>query len=213
MSTDNTPSNFGHKDYKVSDAELWNLFRAGDESALFELYKRLYIPLVNYGHQVCKDKALAQDTFSDLMISLWDKRAQMNEVTNVKSYLMTALRRQLIADLKAQDKFMPVDEVQDEQVSSYEDILMNIQEQEAVKKHLQAAFSKLSPRQAQFITMRFYEGMSYEEIAEATGVDIKAVYNKVYEGIKILRQQLPAQYRNIPTFLIFFLFIGAAFIA
>lgn len=210
MDTERIASNLENENTKT-DIELWDSFRAGHKAALFELYKRMYIPLVNYGVRICRDMELACDGFSDFMILLWDKRNQLNEVKNVKSYLMTSLRRQLIADLKFQDRFTSVSGSENEAFEPYESLLEALENQEVVKKRLQAAFSKLSPRQAQFIRMRFYDGMSYEEISEASGVHIKAVYNKVHEGIKILRQHLPPEQRNIPVFLLIFLLLGSAF--
>lgn len=194
-----------NKHVEISDTDLWNQLRAGDSNALFEIYKRLHVPLVNYCFKICGNRQLAQDTFSEFMIRLWDKREKLGDVKNVKSYLMTALRRQLLADMKVTLRF---DEVIDANVpgeGSYEDIIINSQDEEKLKKYLTVAFAKLAPRQRQFITLRFYDGLSYEEIAKQEGVDIKAVYNKVYEGIKILRQHLPVQYRNVSSLIIFLL--------
>jgi RNA polymerase sigma factor (sigma-70 family) len=191
-----------------ADGDLWKRFQSGDASALFELYKRLYVPLVNYGINLSNDKLLAQDTFSDLMISLWDKRASLTEVKNVKAYLMTALKHQLYADLKFKDNYVEITDAHGEQESSYEEVIINSQEKEELRKTLRSAFSKLTPRQTQFITMRFYEGLSYQEIADLSGVDIKAVYNKVYEGIKILRQELPEKFVHLPDFFIFLIILG-----
>lgn len=191
-----------------TDLELWEKFRNGDKTSLFELYKRFYIPLVNYAFRLCDDKDISKDAFSDLMISFWDKRDQLNKVTNVKSYLMTALKHKLFYDLKIKNKISEVNNVSTEEVLSCEDILINIQEQDELSELLKMAFSRLTPRQTQFITMKYYDGLSYEEIAAVTGVDITAVYNKVYEGIKTLRKHLPKKYRKIPTFLILLLLMG-----
>lgn len=191
-----------------TDGDLWGRFQSGDVSALFELYKRLYVPLVNYAINLSNDKLLAQDTFSNLMISLWDKRASLTEVKNVKAYLMTALRHQLHADLKFKGNYVEITDAHGEQESSYEQVIINKQEKEELRKTLKSAFSKLTPRQTQFITMRFYEGLSYQEIADLSGVDIKAVYNKVYEGIKVLRKELPEKFTHLPDFFIFLVILG-----
>lgn len=196
-----------------TESELWDKFRNGDRHSLFELYKRLYIPLVNYAYRLCEDKDISKDAFSDLMLSFWDKRQQLKKVNNVKSYLMTALRHKLLYDLKIQNKILEVSDATVDEVLSYEDILINVQEQDELRKLLKMAFSKLTPRQTQFITMKYYEGLSYEEIAAATGVDITAIYNKVYEGIKVLRKHLPKKYSKTPTFLFLLLFIGESVIA
>jgi RNA polymerase sigma-70 factor (ECF subfamily) len=194
-----------NKRFEISDKDLWDELRAGGSHALFEIYKRLHVPLVNYCFRICGNKQLAQDTFSEFMIGLWDKREKLGEVTNVKSYLMTSLRRQLLADMKTTQDFDQVTDVNAHSEGSYEDIIIDAQDQEKLKNYLSKAFAKLAPRQRQFITLRFYDGLTYEEIALQEGVDIKAVYNKVYEGIKILRQHLPVQYKNGPSLILFLL--------
>lgn len=202
MTASDAVDNFGSVALNPSDQQLWNQFRSGNSQALFTLYKRLHVPLVNYSFRLCGDKQQAQDSFSELMMALWDKRERLTDVKNVKSYLMTTLRRQLLSELKTKQQFEMVAEYTSDTEVSYEDVIINAQEQEKLKQQLRHAFSKLTPRQRQFITLRFYDGMDYKEIAAHTGVDIKAVYNKVYEGIKLLRQNLPEDFKDSPALFI-----------
>jgi RNA polymerase sigma-70 factor (ECF subfamily) len=52
---------------------------------------------------------------------------------------------------------------------------------------LTARISALPPRQKELIMLRFYEGRSYEEIADKTGLTHRTVYNSIFEAIKKLK--------------------------
>lgn len=206
MNVSNISENSRLEEKRPTEEELWGQFRDGDHHALFELYKRLQLPLINYCFKLSGDKQRAQDSFSELMIRLWDKREALKEVQNVKSYLMTTLRRQFISDLKISNQFEVLTDDDASSEPSHEDDIINAQEQEELKRCLKCAFTKLTPRQREFITLRFFDGMSYDEIAASSGIKIKVVYNKVYEGIKSLRKNLPDQFHDGPG-LIFFLLL------
>lgn len=134
---------------KPTDQDLWNQFRAGNSDALFAVYKRLHVSLVNYCFKLCGDKQLAQDSFSELLIQLWDKREKLSDVKNVKSYLITTLRRQLISNSKLSHQFDQISEEHTGAEDPYEDVIINAQDQEQLKKQIKLAFARLTPRQRQ----------------------------------------------------------------
>src|SRR3712207_3626899 len=83
---------------RLSDRDLWNLFRTGDRSAFDFIYSRYFPLLFGYSTQFCRDKALVKDVIQDLFVHLWDKREAMREVTVIKAYLYTILRNDLIRE-------------------------------------------------------------------------------------------------------------------
>ncbi|MNL55254.1 RNA polymerase sigma factor SigK [compost metagenome] len=73
---------------------------------------------------------------------------------------------------------------------SYEEVIVKVQTDELVRFKLKAALQKLTYRQKQLIHLKFFDGLSYEQIAEQTTQTIKTAYNTVYDAIKILRKEL-----------------------
>jgi RNA polymerase sigma-70 factor (ECF subfamily) len=55
---------------------------------------------------------------------------------------------------------------------------------------LKEALEKLSFRQKQLVNLKFFEGYSYEKIAETTQMSVKTAYNTLYDALKILREEL-----------------------
>ncbi len=53
--------------------------------------------------------------------------------------------------------------------------------------YLHQAFTKLSSRQKEVIYLRFYNQLSYEEIADVMSVQVKAIYKLMSRAILVLR--------------------------
>ncbi len=73
---------------------------------------------------------------------------------------------------------------------SYEDLLIQLQTTAEVKDKVEKAMSQLSRRQMEIIRMKFYEDMSYEQIAATGTASPRTIYNQVYESLKVLRRHL-----------------------
>ena len=178
----------------VSDKDLWNGIKNGSQESLAQLFQRYYFYLVKTGITYARDAELAKDAANDVFYNLWRNRENLSEVGNVKAYLNTSFRNQVFAllgrDLKSRQK---MEQWQDEQPGtqlSYEEMLVATQLMEEQKEKVRRAFTQLTPRQKEYLELKFYHGLSYEKIAETTGQAIKTVYNTVYEAIKVLRSEM-----------------------
>ena len=63
-----------------------------------------------------------------------------------------------------------------------------------MKKKLQQTvgdvLNKLPARQQEIIFLRFYEGLSYEEIADVMGIQLSSTYKLLYKALENLQQSL-----------------------
>jgi RNA polymerase sigma factor (sigma-70 family) len=176
------------------DKNYWEQMRLGDKNALFGLYNNLYFHLIRFGLKINPDDELVKDCVNQVFLNLWDKRTRLNPVENVKSYLMTSLRRCMLDQLAYIDRTnlavnnMGNGEAKNE--CSYEEIIIGLQQDEEIKNKLRVAIAQLTPRQFELIQLKFFEGLSYEQIAERTSQTVKTAYNTVYDAIKMLRKIL-----------------------
>jgi len=176
------------------DRTYWEQMRLGDKQALFELYNSMYFHLIRFGLKINADDELVKDCVNQVFLNLWDKRARLVPVDNVKSYLMTSLKRCMLDQLAYLDKMsvavtnMTAGAVQNE--LSYEEIIIQLQDNDEMRNKLRLAIAKLTPRQMELIQLRFFEGLSYEQIAEKTSQTVKTAYNTIYDAIKTLRKLL-----------------------
>src|ERR1700754_1448181 len=87
---------------KASHSETWKLLQNGHQQALLALYDSHYIGLLNYGIKLTGNRDLTRDCITQILLRLWDNRQKLPAVENVRSYLLTCLRRELIGELKGE---------------------------------------------------------------------------------------------------------------
>ena len=71
--------------------------------------------------------------------------------------------------------------------SCYEELLITFQRSEEKKEQLRGALTKLTKKQLEIIKLKFFEKLSYAEIAAKTSLAPRTVYNLIYEAIRHLR--------------------------
>ncbi|WP_168208764.1 RNA polymerase sigma factor [Chitinophaga sp. XS-30] len=170
---------------------LWGKVREGDKEALFVLYDDMYFHLVRYGLSQYADSDLVKDCIGQLFLKLWDRHESLNDVENVQSYLFTSLRRLLHDYLNAQNRVSTsIRNIQEEDEASYEEIIIAREKEEEVRRNLSNALKTLSPKQIELIRLKFFENLSYKEIAHISSQSVKTSYNTIYDALKVLRLKL-----------------------
>ncbi|MEO8110757.1 MAG: sigma-70 family RNA polymerase sigma factor [Ginsengibacter sp.] len=178
---------------KVTVPKAWALLRNGDQDALLKLYDEHYLGLSNFGIKLTGDREFSNDCITQLLIELWDKRAQLPEVKNVRSYLLTALKHKIFLEIKSKNTRKAKNhELLTYQVGKelpFEEVLIQLQTNELLRKKLIKAFARLSPRQKQLLRLKFFEDNSYEEISETCNITARTAYNIIYDSLKVLKAE------------------------
>lgn len=176
-----------------TDKEIWNQIAQSDLDALSFLYKKHYSDLYNFGLKCCHDDQLTQDCIHDLFIRLWEKRGNIIIQRTIKSYIMTSLRRMIIKRLVAIKKQMAKEgEFPDghEPGLSVQDLMIQSEIDISRKKQMEKSLKLLTARQKEIIYLRFYQEMSYDEIAETLSIKYQSVRNCVHESMKVLKNSI-----------------------
>lgn len=177
---------------QITDMQLWELFKAGDKKAFDSIYDRLFQPLCGYGDKICAEKALVEDVIQDLFISLWTRREHLGGTDSIKFYLFRCLRRMLIRRVQQEEKrgnaysFTSGISFQLELSAKATSTTISDIEEER-KKVLNQALHKLTDRQREAIYLKFYNNLSFQEVAEVMEIGVRSVYNLVGRTIDILR--------------------------
>lgn len=193
------------EDYKIT----WDKIKNGDEESLSELYRQHYPGLINYGKTIINNHDLVNDCFMQMLIEFWDKRKSLPAVENVRSYLMTSLRRAIIYKLetdKRRDLKQAESKAMDETLQwSYEEHLIKIQSNSNLKQKIVKAMDKLTVRQKELVQLKFYDNLNYDEIAERSGITKRTAYNIIFDALKILKQELYKEQSSSFQSIFFFL--------
>jgi len=77
----------------LDTTKLWQKIKNEDTVAFNQLFKLYYADLKSYGIKIAGQETYAKEAIQLLFIKIWEKRKTLNEVTAVKSYLLSAYRR------------------------------------------------------------------------------------------------------------------------
>jgi len=183
-----------------NDIAIWTRLRQGEQDALVDLYNTFYVSLMNFGWKFNYGREDVRDSINQLFLQLWDKHHQLPAVQNVRSYLFTALRRELLARNKSavlaiakHQRFY--DSANGEQ-PAFEECLIGLQDKQEMATKIKKALSYLSDREKELICFRFFEDLGYDEIAQRCGITKRTAYNIIHAGLNTLRKHLNTDERG-----------------
>jgi len=155
-------------------------------------FMKHYKVLFNLGYRLCGDKELTKDLLQSFFLELWESRFQSQNIQYLEAYLKKAFHRKVIKILQKNKSIKEGIKNQEQLIStpSYEQLLINFQTQETQKEQLQKAINNLPDQQRKTLSLRFKEGLDYEEIALSTGKSQQTIYNQIHSAIRKLRKSL-----------------------
>lgn len=176
--------------YKL-ERQYWNKIRGGDDKAFMDMYDAYYPSLFIFGCRINPNKEIIKDAIHELFCEVWENRTTLPEVLREKSYLFTYLKRKILKELQSAQKSSDLEKTLPiENALSYEELLIRSQTNAENQIKLQQLLDRISPAQLEIIRYKFFEQLSYEEIAIRMGLQPRTVYNQVYEALKTMRSHL-----------------------
>ncbi len=141
----------------------WDKLRNKDEQEWKHLFRQHAEFLYAYGMKFAHNEDLVKDTIQELFIAIYEKRNSLSEPTFIRAYLCTGLRNRLINELK-KDAVVPLEEG-DYSFTLYIDD-ESADEEERQYKKIQNLLNKLTNRQREVVYLKYFKGLSNEEIAK-----------------------------------------------
>lgn len=176
-----------------SASQYWSSLKNGNPDALESLYKLYSNALYNYGSKFTADKDLIKECIQELFVGLWTRRDFISSPADVKNYLFKSFRLSVFkkaALINKNDEYVETEDYPFSVTVSIEDDIISAEKNDALKKRLESTISTLTDRQREAIFLKFYENLSYEEIAEVMGISVKATYKLMARSLSFLRDNL-----------------------
>ncbi len=182
------------KNYEgMADEALALRYAGGDNRAFDELLARNQQKLYNYILFVVRDSELADDVFQDTFVKVITKLQEGKYKDSGKfSYWLTRIAHNIIMDTYRQQKNKHIVEPTDNNDLSNvrqmdinrENELVNTQILSDVRNIMDA----LPAPQREVVYMRFYQDMSFKEIAQTTGVSINTSLGRMRYALNNMRR-------------------------
>lgn len=174
------------------DARLAERIGSGDTEALGELYDRYAALALAVALRVVGGRDEAEDVVHDVFVVLWQKIGRFDpERGSLRSWIMTIVRNRAIDRLRARRPSMDLDDADERALlrtgpnPTWEDALRR-----ASVADLRAALSGLPDDQRRAVELAYFEGYTYREVAEMTGVPAGTANGRLRLALLKLRDAL-----------------------
>jgi RNA polymerase sigma-70 factor (ECF subfamily) len=180
------------------DPALLQRARAGDEAAFgavmrahYERIFRLVFAIVHHEHD-------ARDICQDVWLTVWRELPRYRAEAKFTTWLHPIATRKALDHLRKRrrwfDRFRPLAAGPDDRDGMPESAVESDIRSDTVKtertEQVRRALAALPPKQRAVLALREIEGLSYEEIAQATSLPTGTVMSRLYHARRLLAQKL-----------------------
>lgn len=174
------------------EKEIIRLITRGNEQAFEALYRHYRNRTYSLALTYMNDPAQAEDVLQEFFLKLWKIRLTLEKIDRFDLYLFTALRNQLISELRKKGR--------QEKIKAYlarENAWQATAEQMTESRELQnairAALQQLPQKQQAIYRMSREEGLNHKEIAVQLQMSPRTISNLLSLTLNHLRTTLQAQ--------------------
>lgn len=178
--------------HEMDERRIWDLFKRGDRKCFRYLYFLHYDSLYYYGLKISGDEIIVNDSLQDLFSDLWFSKENLGKIRSIKAYLLSAMRRRVLNDLKKKRRKQAVAleflKRQPDLAFSPEDLLIEKKDELLKRTIITEALNRLPKRQKEVIYLRYYEELSNQEISAIMGINYQSVSNSLQKAFAFLRK-------------------------
>jgi len=173
-----------------TEAEMIEACKQGDRDAfrdLFEAHKdRVYTIAFHY----CGNEAMARDVSQQVFLKLFTTITQFREDSHFTTWLYRIVANACTDEHRKRRRFVPFSpEIEVRHMTEHGSQESRFHRKE-VAESVRGAISELTPKLRLPILLKYVEGLSYDEIAQALDLSIGTVSSRLNRGHKMLAQKL-----------------------
>ncbi len=168
-----------------------SLIANGDQKKFSQLMELTSEDLLWFAIGFLKNKEVAEEIVSDVYVKIWNNRAQLETILNLKSYLFICVRNGCLSYLRKvkNEKIISIDLVSEFQFVQVEGPENELIEKEKIDQ-IYAAIETLPCKCKMAFTLAKINGLKYKEIAEVLGITEKTVNNHLVLAVKKITELL-----------------------
>jgi RNA polymerase sigma-70 factor (ECF subfamily) len=183
------------------ESDLLRRAQAGDEAAFGQLMRAHYERIFRLVYAMVRHEHDARDICQDIWLTVWKQLPHFRGDAKFSTWLHPVATRRALDHLRKRrrwfDRFLPFSNGDDAIESAPEPVSPDDtrQRSDATDRsaQLKIAMDKLPPKLRAALALREIEGLSYEEIAHATGIPTGTVMSRIYHARRLLTQLLKGE--------------------
>ena len=177
---------------QANETELVTRAQNGDRNAFSELVRTHAQGVLNVVYRMCGDMQVAEDAAQETFIQAWMRLQSYRPQTSLRNWLYRIAVNTAIDMLRKEKRILP-GAVEDLNLTDAgpgpETLVANSERTEMV----QDAVLALPDASRAVLVLREFEGLSYQEIAEALDIPVGTVMSRLNYARKLLREKLEVQ--------------------
>ncbi|MEW6755379.1 MAG: sigma-70 family RNA polymerase sigma factor [Candidatus Latescibacterota bacterium] len=180
-------------------ADLLRRARSGDRRAFDAIQRSLQGRVALFAERRTGDAAQAEDVTQDAFLSLWVNLGRIRSETHLLPYLYRIVRNLCHDQLRRRQQRRILAHRADAIGLAHAlarpppDEVVYWQQ---VYGHVRSAMARLPAAHREVLRLRFGEGFTYEQVAEASGVDVGTVKSRLHYARRMLLALLPPDVRR-----------------
>ena len=172
----------------VDDAALAAAVATGDQAALEKVFERYGGAVRSMALRVLRNDALAEDTVQEVFVSFWTAPDRFDPGRgSLRTFLLTLAHRRAIDIVRSeQARFNREEKVRDDVPPSIDEDVWS----RTVSQEVREAVAALSEGEREAISLAYFGGLTYVEVAERLGLPEGTVKSRIRSGMRRLGTML-----------------------
>jgi RNA polymerase sigma-70 factor (ECF subfamily) len=186
--------------YSLSDNELIDAVKNGDEEAFFEIVNRYQNPIVNYLYRILKDYEEAVDLAQETFVRIYFAIDRYHNEYSFSTYIYRIATNLAISELRKRKRRklfsltglfqQGEDENKDFDIEDSAPLAESEILQKEINEKIAAAISSLPEKYRLPIILCDVEGKSYEEVAKILNLGLGTTKSRISRARGLLREKL-----------------------
>lgn len=163
---------------------------AGDSTAVEDCLKKYGGLVWSLARKMLRNADDAEDAVQEIFVDVWKNAERFDETKSSETtFIAMIARRRLIDKIRHSSRRITADSLDDVLLEPFtradKDMQLGLEAREAA-----VAMRNLRPEQQQVLRLSIVQGMSHQEIADATGMPLGTVKTHARRGILQVREHL-----------------------
>lgn len=176
-----------------NEQQLFERLRNSDEAAFRIIYRNYSSKLYYFVLEFIPFKDAAEDVVQDTFVTLWNRRKELKDDTNLASYLFTGAKNNALyrlRDKKYRQKLFS-DTVDVREMNLNTDTLSTVDTSafafQEIEQIIHETLSTLPPQCRKVFELSRFREMKNKEIAEELNISVRTVEGHISKGIKTFK--------------------------
>ena len=152
-----------------------------------EVFFEYYKPLCQYALTLIKEPHDSEDIVQEVLLRIWEKRQDLLDKKEIKFYLFTAVHNNCLTSQEKKKKLVTVEYTGQEKISDLPAYAIEKNSEPDISSLVEEALDRLPPKCREVFVLSRISKLTYQQIADISGISVKTVENQMGKALRVMR--------------------------